>query len=563
MGQTFRKKIKHNKSTNLSTFLYILLFVSLLYFIALPVMSLVSYGLFKSQSFSQLLVVLTDALYYLFNSLKLSIPVTLVSTLLATIMSIVLWRFHFWGRNILRVLVWTPLLNPPFVGSLAFIMLFGKRGLITHEWLGLSISPYSYYGVFIMQVIGLTTLGYLVISRGVKNTQVTYEAVARTMGISEFKIFKDITIPLLKPDIINGMLLIFLASMADFSTPLIIGGAFETLSSNLYIQITGLYDLIRASIYGIVLLLPCLFVFIIQKKYLSEKKYWDNKLNEESLEYAKISKIVKVVFVFITGLIIGFYVLKIAFILIGAFTKHWGYDYTLTLKHFKNLNNREWTPFINSLKLALGVGLISSFLGILGAYWVNQKKHKGHRMMDSLITLPAAVPGILLGIGYLVTFKYPLFGLGRFWFKSLKGILLMGTTSIVYIICIYRYMNIGLRTGLALLSHQNPDLEKAAYTLGASRRKTFFTVSLPLLIPAYEVTFMKVFSSTMTTLGAIIFLLLPVNKVAVQQIFQIITSSDRGLASAMALSLSLLMLIVMLLFKGFIQVRKYLRFRRL
>ena len=563
MDATFRKQIKQNQSTILSTFLYIIFFVSVLYFIALPVLSLACHGFFKTQSLDELILIFKKANSHLLNSMRLSVPVTLLSTIFATIMSFVLWRYHFFGRKLLRVLVWIPLLNPPFVGSLSFIMLFGKRGLITHELLGLNISPYGYYGVFAMQVIGLTTLGYLVISRGIKNTQVSYEAAARTMGISEFKILKDITFPLLKPDILNGMLLIFLASMADFTTPLIIGGPFQTLSSNLYIQITGLYDLKTASIYGVLLLVPCLIVFLIQKKYLSQKKYWDSKLNQEDIEYIKVSKVVKWPLIAITCLITSFYILKIGFIIIGAFTEHWGYDYTLTLTHFKNLNNREWTPFINSVKLSLGVGLISSFLGILSAYWINQQKHRGHKLLDSFITLPAAVPGILFGIGYLVTFKYPIFGVGRFWLTSFKGILLMGTSSIVYIICIYRYMNIGLRTGTALLSHQNPDLEKAAYTLGASKIKTFFTVSLPLLMPAYEVTFMKVFSSTMTTLGAIIFLLLPINKVAVQQIFQIITSSDRGLASAMALSLSMVMLIVMALFKVIIQFREWFMIRRL
>lgn len=545
----------------MSTVLYILFSISVLYFVLLPVISLLVYGLSESESSFELIDILMQSREHLLNSLKLSIPVTMIASFFATVMAFTFWRFKFFGRKIFRLLAWLPLLNPPFVGSIAFIMLFGKRGLITHDLLGLSITPYGYYGVFAMQTIGLTTIAYLVISRGVKNMRVEYEVAARTLGSSEVKILKEISLPLLMPTILNAMLLVFLASMADFSTPLIIGGPFHTLSSNLYIQITGLYDLKTASIYGFALLIPCLLAFMIQKVFLEKKQYWDNKISQHALEYPSQNLIIKVILIMISTTMIGMYLLKIGFIIVGAFTKHWGYDYTFTLQHFKNLNNREWTPFINSVKLSFVVATSSAFLGILSAHWIEKISSKSTKYLDLLVTLPAAVPGILFGIGYLITFKYPLFGIGKFWLKSSNGVLLLGTTAIVYIICIYRYMNIGLRTGKTYILQQNPDLEKASYTLGVSGFKTFMRISYPLLMPAYEVSFLKIFSSTMTTLGAIIFLILPVNKVAVQQIFQIITSSDRGLASAMALSLSLTMLVFMGLFWLIMNLRKILKWR--
>jgi iron(III) transport system permease protein len=145
----------------------------------------------------------------------------------------------------------------------------------------------------------------------------------------------------------------------------------------------------------------------------------------------------------------------------------------------------------------------------------------------------------LFGIGYLLTFKHPLFGVGKYIFEGLDPIILLGTGIIIFIICIARYLNIGLKAGYALLEHLDPHLEEASYNLGVSEVKTFIKISLPLLKPAFITAFFKNFTTTMTTLGAIIFLLIPSNKVAVQQIFQRITSSEIGVAAAMGILLSI------------------------
>ncbi len=543
-----RRTIKRMKeSAFMPAFLYHILILVTIYGAFLPVMAVILYGA-GSEGKEPDIYYFLRALDYLKSSLGLSIPVTIVATGIATLLSITLWRFKFRGRGFFRVMALAPLLNPPFVGSISFIMLFGKRGLITHDLLGLTVSPFGYWGVFVMQVIGLTTLGYLFISSGVRNMQTIYEEAARTSGASEWRIFTTVTLPVLKPEILGGMLLIFLASMADFGTPLIIGGPFQTLSSDLYIQITGLYDMKGASISGAVLLLPCLIAFLFQRRILKMKKYFSKDIQKYALLYPNVKPYVRYGLIGFCMLFQGVLLLKYGFIVIGAFTKNWGHDYTLTLQHFISVSDREWTPFINSIKLALGVSLIGALLGNLTAYVIHRNKHRSVKLLELMGTLPAAVPGILFGIGYLVTFKYPLFGAGRFYWESGPRVVLLGTGVIIYIICIFRYMNVGLRAGMSLLEHQDPSIELAAYTLGAGRLRTLLTVNLPLLAPAFKIAFIKNFTSTMTTLGAIIFLLLPSNKVAVQQIFQIITSSEIGIAAAMSLSLSFLMGILLFCF---------------
>lgn len=538
----------------ITTIIYCVLIFFILYFAFIPVINVILYGINSGSSIGITADNLKSALYYLRNSLGVSLVVTLLATSFGFIASFTLNRLKFKGRRILRLLALLPLINPPFVGSIAFIMLFGRNGLITHKLLGLNMSPYGWQGIVFIQVLGLGALAYILISSSIRRLDISLEEAARNLGASEKRVFFTVTLPMMIPEISSAALLVFLASMADFSTPLIIGGNFQTLASDLYIQITGLYDMQTASVSGIFLLIPCIFAFIIQRYYIQKRTYFTDDIGSEEIEYKEIKPLVKYTLIFVTVVFVGFIFLKYIFIIIGAFTKQWGYDYTFTLKHFNLVLERSFWPFVNSIKLAFFVAIIASFIGVLLAYLLHNRKLFMGSFVDFMAVLPAAVPGILFGIGYLVTFKYPVLGIGRFIFENSKPIILLGTEIIIYIICIARYMNIGLRSGYALLEHLNPDLENAAYNLGSSEIRTFFTVMMPLLRDAFFSAFFKNFATTMTTLGAIIFLLLPKNKVAVQQIFQIITSSAMGEAAAMALLLSFLSLMLLgffyLLFYG-------------
>ncbi|SKC47676.1 ABC transporter permease [Maledivibacter halophilus] len=533
------------KSNYFVKFIYCILVIFIAYFAFLPIISVIIHGINSGDNIGITYDNFKRSLYYLKCSLGVSVLVTILATTFGLIVSFTLKRINFKGRGIFRVLALLPLINPPFVGSIAFIMLFGRNGLITHKILGLNISPYGWQGIVFIQTLGLGSLAYILISSSIQKLDISLEEGARNLGASEKTILFTVTLPLMVPEISSAALLVFLASMADFSTPLIIGGDFQTLASDLYIQITGLYNMQTASVSGIFLLIPCIFAFVLQRYYVQKRTYFTENTSSDDIEYKDIKPLIKYILVTISIVFIGFVCLKYIFIIIGAFTKQWGYNYTFTLSHFKSVFNRNLLPFINSVKLAFFVALISSFIGVLLAYLLHSKRLFLKSFVDFIAVIPAAVPGILFGIGYLVTFKYPILGVGRFIFKDMKPVILLGTGIIIYIICIARYLNIGLRSGYALLKHLNPDIEKASHNLGAGEVKTFFTIMMPLLKEAFFAAFFKNFSTTMTTLGAIIFLLLPKNKVAVQQIFQIITSSAMGEAAAMALLLSLLTLILL------------------
>ena len=539
--------MKKRKSA-LHTITYGIIVAFLLYFVAFPVLGVVIYGVGSKDGTFFSMQGLARSLEYLKNSLVVAVITTAVSSFFGLLMAFTFNRIKFMGRRIMKVLVLLPFINPPFVGSISYIMLFGKRGLITHKILGLSISPFGLRGILIMQILGLSSLAYLLISSSIRKIDTSLEDAARNMGASEVRVFMTITLPMMIPEFTGTALLIFLASMSDFSTPLVIGGSYQTLASNLYIQITGLYDMTSAAISGIILLIPCVLVFLLHKYKISGSSYFTDDSMSLDITYRNIGKKTRLILIGLSMTFISLVLLEYLFIVVGALTKQWGYDYTFSLEHILKLGGRKYKPFINSFKLASYSALIASAAGVMLAYLIKKSKPRFAAFTDLLATIPAAVPGILFGIGYLVTFKYPLLGINN-------GIVLLGTGIIIYLITIARFINTGLRSGYALLEHIHPDMENASYNLGAGTGETFYRIMAPLLKDAFFASFLRSFSSGMVTLGAIILLLIPSNKVAVQQIFQTITSSSTGDAAAMALMLSLLTL----MFLGFYYVLFYAR----
>jgi len=544
------------------------LMVFAIYFCFLPVFSVLLSGLqgnggvIGAKEWSR-------ALGLLGNSVGLAITVTLASLFLASVAAFTLHRTRFKGRQAMKLLMLMPLVNPAFVGSISFIMLFGRRGLITHQLLGLSISPFGWHGVFVLQTIGFTTLAYLMISAAVQNVDTQLEDAARNLGAWEREVFLRVTLPMMMPEMTSAGMLVFLGSMADFTTPMIIGGNFRTLATDLYIQITGLYNIQLASFSGVVLLVPCLLVFVFQYRMANRKKYYGDASQSVETVYEQLPVWMHRLLIGITATMISLFVINIMFVFVGAFTVSWGADYSFTLKHLQTVLNSNlqmyMKPLFNSIALAVFTGVGSSLLGVMAAYWIQRKMISYGKGLDAITMLPATVPGILLGVGCLVTFRYPFFGIGKWILTSQPPLILLGTTTIVYLVCIARNIHVSMKSCYAVLEHVDPEIEQAARNLGAGEWTIYRRVTLPLLKDAFANSFIKVFSSTMTALGVIIFLLMPRNKVIVQVLFQSMTGGlNLGVPAVLALMLSLVTLGLMLLFQLMIYGKDaWARLRRL
>lgn len=230
-----------------------------------------------------------------------------------------------------------PIISPPFVLSLSIIFLFGRKGLITNGLLGITdFNVYGLHSLILVQALSFFPVAYLTLSGILQAIDPSVEDAALNLGASRWKIFRTVTLPLSLPGIISGLLLVFIQSLQDFSNPAVIGGGYPTLGVEAYRVITGMYELKTGAILAIMLLMPSLIAFLLQKYWVSGKSYV-TVTGKPSQVRAKISEKKHIIYPLL-GICMVFCSVIILFygtVLWGAFVKVWGVDSSFSLDHFK------------------------------------------------------------------------------------------------------------------------------------------------------------------------------------------------------------------------------------
>jgi iron(III) transport system permease protein len=455
------------------------------------------------------------------NSLPVSIASAAISTLLGLIIALVVFKTDLPGRPILGLAAVLPMIIPGFANTLAYIFLFGRNGLITYKWLNLTWDIYSWRSVLILQSLALSTT-FLLISSVLIGVDSRVEDAARNLGSSEWKVLTSVTLPLIRPGLIGAALLAFLRSMADFSTPYLVGGKFNTLATASYTQLIGTYNTEMASTLSMILLLICTVAFWLytRAQAASEKVRATTEGGKpKSLKLHKSVKwsmwTVSMLYALLTFMLLGS-------VFLAAFSKHLGGDSGFTMAHFEILPQRGWNSTRNTILFATVTSVIVSSMGIVMAYLLTRVEFRGRSALDLLATLPYAIPGTFMGIGYALAFSRP-------------PLVISGTWAIVIACTVIRELPMGLRAGVSVLMQQDRSVEDAAANLGASKLRAFRDVIIPAARPALVVTSLYAFIATVKTLGAIIFLITPSNKVLSADIFEATVRGEVGDASALSI----------------------------
>ncbi|MGM0471304.1 MAG: ABC transporter permease [Bacillota bacterium] len=528
------------KDASLSNLIYGVIILSLIIFIAWPIIevwisSIYVDGQINFSNYQQLFVRNSQLLW---NSIFVSTLSTILAVSLGLCLALYITHSNNCGKKIVLGVLLLTMISPPFVSSISYIMLFGKRGLITYNLLNLSINPYGWHGVVLMQSIGHTSLAALLIMGILKGVDRNLESAAYDSGASSWATLIQITIPLAKPGILVAALVTFIKSLSDFGTPIIIGGKFNVLATEAYLNVIGLYNLPKAAAMSTLLVVPALLAFIIYRKILGNTKFFSSKSTNQNNGELKLSKPINLILAIITWLFVLFMFIKYGTILWGAFAKTWGVDFSLTLNHIKNLNLRKLRSLGRSFKYSLIVGILGSLIGILLSYILERKEFIGTKVLDFIATLPYMIPGTFFGIGYLLAFND-------------QPLVLTGTGLIVVLNCVFRQLPISTKAGTAVLSQLNPELESSARDLGAKEGYVFKDIVLPNLKPAFLVSFINNFTTTMITIGAIIFLITSSSKVATVEMFGAIKTGDIGIAAVFANLIIITVLIINITFSWF------------
>jgi iron(III) transport system permease protein len=477
----------------------------------------------------------------LLNSLGVGALVGVVSVAIGYLAAFVLTRLDVPGRTLLHYVTILPIVSPPFVSAVSIVFLFGFNGLVTRQILGLDdFSIYGMHGVVLSQVFTFAPIAYLSLSGVLASISPTLEDAALNIGATRWQTFWKVSFPLSLPGIAGAFLIVFIESMADFGNPLVLAGAaFPMLAPQAYLEITGSFNLSRGATLAVVLLIPSLTAFAIQRYYLAKRQY----ITVTGKPTASTSKIVSPsVKWLLYGLVVAFALLVAAFyavILVGAFTKVWGFNYAPTLNHFLYVFDVGRQSVIDTLIVAVVSTPISGLLGMLIAFLVVRRTFPGRTALEFGSILSFAVPGTVVGIGYILAFNdYPL--------------ILTGSLAILVLCFVFRYVPVGIQSGVAVLRQIDPSIEEAAQNLGADGLTTFRKVTLPLIAPAFFSGLVYAFVRAMTAISAAIFLVSANWNLMTVQILNQVGSGRLGVAAAFSVVVIVIVLIAIGLIGAFV-----------
>ena len=442
------------------------------------------------------------------NTLLVGFVVGIFSTLLGLLFAYVevYVRMNKFGGGLFKVVSMLPVVSPPFVLSLSMIMLFGKAGLITRYLLGIyDNNVYGYWGIVIVQTLTFFPVCYMMLKGLLKNIDPSLEEAARDMGASRWKVFLNVTLPLLLPGLGNAFLVTFIESIADFANPMIIGGSYDTLATTIYLQITGAYDKAGAAAMAVVLLCITLVMFGVQKYYLERKTAATLTGKASRARMLIEDKSVKIPLTIFCAVGAAFVIMMYICVPIGALFPTWGYKFTpLTFKWFEQVftRYRGLQAFRDSFVLSLIAAPITALLSMIISYLVVKRKFRGKGFIEAVSMLAMAVPGTVLGVGYIRGFANGLFHTG-----VLSGI--YGTGLILIIVFIVRSLPTGTRSGISALRQIDKSIEESAYDMGADSLKVFTSVTLPLIKDSFLSGLVTAFVRSITAISAIILLVTP------------------------------------------------------
>lgn len=486
------------------------------------------------------------------NTLKVGFVVGIIATAVGLLFAYVevYVRIGKFAGGLFKVVSMLPVVSPPFVLSLSMIMLFGKAGIITRYLLNIyDNSVYGFWGIATVQSLTFFPVCYMMFRGLLKNIDPSLEEAARDMGASRMKVFTSVTLPLLLPGIGNAFLVTFIESIADFANPMIIGGSYDTLATTIYLQITGAYDKAGAAAMAVVLLCITLAMFIVQK-YVLEAKSTATLTGKASRGRMLIEdKSVRIPLTVLCSLGAMFVILMYICVPIGALFPTWGYKFfPLTLKWFKLVFTRYkgFKAFGDSFRLSLIAAPITALLSMIISYLVVKRKFKAKGFIEAVSMLAMAVPGTVLGVGYIRGFSGGLFHTG-----ILQG--LYGTGLILVIVFVIRSLPTGTRSGIAALRQIDKSIEESAYDMGADSFKVFTSVTLPLIKDSFLSGLVTAFVRSITAISAIILLVTPQYLLITVQINEFAEKGSYGLACAFATILIIITYGAVLLMNLFIK----------
>lgn len=509
------------------------LFLLLAFFLLFPILAVLVKSLWGPEGFTLKYyhAFLSKKYYFqsLYNTLLLGVINTAICLVIGFCLAYMTTRGPWVLRKPLKVIALVPLIAPPYLFALSLIILFGRNGLVT-RMLDLDWQLYGFAGVVVSQTLAFIPLAYIMIENTLMSLNPNLEESAYDMGASEITILRTITIPLLAPGLLKAALLIFVMTIAEFGNAAILGGRTPFLAPDTYTLITGESDFNMGSVLSVVLIAPCIVAFLIHNYLLEGKKFTTIGGKPVAAEPRRITPLIRIPFMIVTVLAAGAIFLCFAVVLASSFYKILGVTDKFVLSNYLDFTSNQ--AIYNSIRVSFVAAVIGATIGVLLAYVIVRGQFFGRQFIEMVSLSGFALPGTVLGIGYLLAFSAP----------PLK---LTGGIMILALNCVFRFLAVGVEAGISKLHQIHIEIEEASADLGASFLTTFFRIVLPIMFPAFIAGFIYTFMTAIVSLSAVVFLVSPGFQLAAVKIFDAAVYGEIGIASATTIKLMVIVMICM------------------
>lgn len=458
------------------------------------------------------------------NSLVSTVLSTSTAVLVGLAFAFAITRPDVPGRRFFRTVALLPLFAPPFMVAFSYILLFGRQGLVTRHLLGLDVNIFGLYGLWLAQTVAFFPLAMLVIAGVLESVSPSLEHAARNLGADEWQVARTVTLALARPGIAGAALVVAISVLADFGNAVVIAGGWPLLATEAWFRLEGMADLRGASLVVAMLVVPTTGLFLLERYWVGRRRYTTITGRGGRLERPPTYPPLKWAAFSVCALASVLVVLIYLGVVAGAFTAVWGRDWSITLDHWRLASDRV-TSLWASLRVAAGAGLGTAVAGILLAF-LTSRPVPLRRALDFLAVLPGALPGVFVGVGFVLAFNRP-------------PLELVGTAWILVLALAFWHLPLGYQAAVAQLQQIDRSIEEAASNLGARGLHLLRDVYLPLLARAFVEGFTVSFVRAVTNVSIAVFLVSPGNVVATFAILNMIGNGIWGGAAALTTMLLL------------------------
>jgi iron(III) transport system permease protein len=478
----------------------------------------------------------TDARFVgiIWNSIAVSTTATAITIVLAYVFAYALHRSMLPFKLGFRLIAMIPLFAPSLVQALGILFLLGRNGLVNRTF-NLGLDVYGFWGIVISDVLYSFPHAVLILSAALAVADARLYESARMLGASSPRIFRTVTLPSTKYGLMSATFVVFTIVMTDFGNPQVIGGDFDVLATEIYNQVSGQANFEMGAVVGVILLVPAAIAVAVER-WVTRRQYSLVAAQSQPLQVRASRRFDTAMLIYVS-LVSVCILAVVGIVFIASFIHLWPWNMSFSLRHYYFDVQNGIQPLWTSIWVSLLAAVIGTVVTVGGAYVIDKFPNPFTRGLYFLSILPAAVPGMVLGLGYILAFNDP----------ANPVYLIYGTIAILAVCNVYHYHAQGFLIATTSVKQISATFDEASKCLGAGLFRTMAKITLPIIWPSIISIAVFFFMRSMVTLSAVIFLTTPKTQLAAVSVLLLDDSGNHSQAAAFSVCIMAVVVVAIVL----------------